>query len=120
MKHVADCKLSGEHLVAAAREISGYWKEFGALLAPDKFTLSTMTIIEQEHRFSLFDQAHQMLDDWTNNLDREAKCRLIIETFLRMHKKSQANLLFGTDLVEYVEKDSRQSVPAKTSKCVLI
>ena len=63
MKLAADCKLSGKHLVVSAHEISGYWKKFAALLAPDKFTSSTVSIIEQEHRFLLFHQAHQMLND---------------------------------------------------------
>ena len=34
-----------------------------------------------------------------------------------MHKKAQANFLFGADLMEYIVKDSRQPVRAKTSKC---
>ncbi|XP_062508190.1 uncharacterized protein LOC134184500 isoform X2 [Corticium candelabrum] len=48
MKQVADCKLN-------------------------KFTPSTVSVIEQQNKFSLFSQAHQMLDDWTNDLDGEAK-----------------------------------------------
>ena len=117
----ADCKLSGIRLVDVADEISGYWKDFAALLAPNKFTSSTVSIIEQQSRFSLFVQARRMLDDWTDDLDREATCRLIIETFVRMHKTAQANSLFGADLVEYVTRScSRQRLPAKTSSCFLI
>ena len=99
----ADCKLSGRRLVDVADEIAGYWKDFAALLAPNKFTTSTVSIIEQQSRFSLSGQARQMLDDWTDDLDREATCHLIIETFVRMHKTAQANSLFGADLVEYVK-----------------
>ena len=98
-----DCKLSGKRLVDVAREISGYWKDFAALLAPSKFTSSTVNVIEQQNRFSLFGQAHRMLDDWTDDVDRGATCRLIIETFVRMDKKAQANSLFGADLVDYVK-----------------
>ena len=97
----ADFKLSGRRLVDVAREISGYWKDFAALLAPNKFTSSTVSVIEQQNRFSLFGQAHRMLDDWTDDLDRGATCRLIIETFVRMDKNAQANSIFGPDLVDY-------------------
>ena len=98
-----DCKLSGKRLVDVAREISCYWKDFAALLASSKFTSSTVNVIEQQNRFSLFGQAHRMLDDWTDDVDRGATCRLIIETFVRMDKKAQANSLFGADLVDYVK-----------------
>ena len=99
----ADCKLSGRRLVDVAREISDYWKDFAAMLAPNKFTPSTVSVIEQQNRFSLSEQARRMLTDWTDDLDRGATCRSIIETFVRMDKKSQANSLFGADLVEYAK-----------------
>ena len=99
----ADCKLSRRRLVDVAREISDYWKDFAALLAPNKFTPSAVSVIEQQNRFSLSEQARRMLTDWTDDLDRGATCRLIIETFLRIDKKSQANFLFGADLVEYAK-----------------
>ena len=102
MQKRADCKLSERRLVDVAREISGYWKEFAALLAPNMFTSLTVSVIEQQYRFSLFGQAHRMLGDWTDDLDRGATCRLIIKTFVRMDKNSQANSLFGADLVDYV------------------
>ncbi|XP_062509493.1 uncharacterized protein LOC134185667 [Corticium candelabrum] len=97
----ADCKLSGRRLVDVAHEISSYWVEFAAFLAPNKFKSSTVSVIQQQNRL-LFSQAHRMLDDWTDDLDRGASCRLIIETFLRMDKKAQAILLFDADLIEYV------------------
>ena len=103
LEQVAECKLSRKLLVIVAREVASYWTEFAAQLDPDKFTVSTMSIIEQERR-TLFDQAHKMLEYWVNHLDQQAKCLLIVKTFLAMQKKAQANFIFGADLVEYIEK----------------
>ena len=85
LERVAECKLSSTHLVAVADEIASYWTEFAAHLDPDKFALLKIGIIQQEHQ-RLFDQARKMLEDWISCLDQQAKCRLIVKTFLAMEK----------------------------------
>ena len=103
LEQVAECKLSSNLLVTIAREVASYCTEFAAHLDPDKFTLPNIIIIQQEHQ-RLFDQARKMLEDWISFLDQQARCRLIVKTFLVMDKRTEANSVFGAELVEYVEE----------------
>ena len=103
LEQVAECKLSSTHLVAVAQEVASYWTEFAAYLDPDKFTLPNISIIQQEYQ-RLFDQARKMLEDWVSCLDQQARCRLIVKTFLAMEKRAEANSIFGVELVEYIEE----------------
>ena len=103
LEQVAECKLSNTLLVAVAGKIAGYWREFAAHLHPDKFTVDKTSIIQQEHR-GLFNQACKMLEDWISCLDQQARCRLIVKTFLAMEKRAEANSIFGIKLVEYIEE----------------
>ena len=94
-------------------------KEFAVRLATNKFTSSTISVIEQQQSYSVFDQDHQMLDDWTINVVTEARCRFIMETFLKMHKKAQSNSIFGAELKEYVSRTvSRQRMQVKSTSKV--
>ena len=86
-----------------AREVASYWTEFAAHLDPHKFTLPNISIIQQEHR-RLFDQARKILEDWISFLDQQARCRLIVKTFLAMEKRAEANSTFSAELVEYNEE----------------
>ena len=99
----AECKLSRDQVVAVASRIVDCWKEFAARLDSKKFTAEKFREIEHRNK-ELFDQARNMLEVWTDYLDQQAKCRLIIETFLAMGKRAQANSIFGKDLVKYIER----------------
>ena len=88
---VAECKLSSKLLVTVAQEVASYWTEFAAHLDPDKFTLPNISIIQQQHQ-RLFDQARKMLEDWISCLNQQARCRLIVKTFLAMQKRAEAIL----------------------------
>ena len=100
----AECKLSRDQVVAVASRIVGCWKEFAARLDSKKFTAEKFREIEYRNKEELFDQARNMLEIWTDYLDQQAKCRLIIKTFLAMGKRAQANSIFGDDLVKYIER----------------
>ena len=104
LAQAAECKLSRELVVAVACRIVDCWKEFAARLDPKKFTVEEVREIEHRNKEELFHQARNMLEDWTDYLDQEAKCRLIVKTFLAMDKRAQANSIFGEDLVKYIER----------------
>ena len=103
LEQVAECKLANTLLVPVAKKIASYWREFAAHLDPDKFTVDKTSIIQQEQQ-GLFHQACKMLEDWISRLDQQARCRLIVKTFLAMEKRAEANSIFGVELVDYIEE----------------
>ena len=103
LEQVAECKLANTLLVAVAVKIASHWREFAARLDPDKFTVDKISIIQQEQQ-GLFHQACKMLEDWISRLDQQARCRLIVKTFLAMEKRAEANSIFGVELVDYIEE----------------
>ena len=104
LAQAAECKLSRYQVVAVAGRIVDCWKEFAARLDSKTITIEKIRVIEHRNKEELFVQARNMLKNWTDYLDQQAKCRLIITTFLAMDKRAQANSIFGENLVKYIER----------------
>ena len=84
--------------------ITHCWTQFAALLNPEKFTVSEISVIQNSNQRTSFDQAYKMMEDWRDELSVDAKCRLVVTAFLDMKMKRQACDVFGEALVKYVNK----------------
>ena len=97
----ANGKVNLREIAVAANKLVGNWKHFASTLAPAMFRLSAIDKIASDRQVP-FDQAYDMLTQWTNKAKQGATCHLMITTFLAMSMKADACEIFGDDLVEFV------------------
>jgi hypothetical protein len=100
----ADSKVKAAQLVHVAEEIAGIWEELASHLSPNLFPIRKLKEIERDHRGSSFSQAQAMLEIWSEQFGSQATCRLLIQGLCRMGEREVASAVFGTDLVEFVER----------------
>ena len=102
--HVVNIKVEAEQRVAIAERVVGRWEELAGYLAPRLFTYNQVLVIRKDNPYSQFLQAKAMLDVWSDQVDSQATCGVMIKALLAIGCKSEAAVVFPHELVEFVEQ----------------
>ena len=99
----ADTIVSPERRVSVAQKISGSWEVLAINLAPAFFDRNRVTVIRKSDPYDMVSQATFMLEQWSENFDAKATCRVLITALCKSLKRAVAANVFGAALVDYVQ-----------------
>ena len=102
---MADKKVRPTQLVVVAQKIGGIWDQIAAWLSPELFSTLKVKEIERDHGSS-FSRARAVLELWSNELDHQATCRLLIQSLCQTGQRAVAAEVFGSELVQFVNPSS--------------
>ena len=98
----ATSRCTAKELAAVAREVRTRWQVFVLCLSSGLFSINKIRTIEDGNRSDLFVQTRTALDQWSTEFNDKAVRRSVIETLCKIQLRSQANAVFGRDLVDHV------------------
>ena len=101
--------MTPEELNHLADMIEGCWQEFASVLAPNLFTTGKIVAIERQRPASPFLQAKTMLDIWCDQLGAKPQRHLLIDALIQRGLRSQAEAVFGVEVVKEMLKGTRTS-----------
>ena len=90
-------------MVKVARQVAHNWEEFVAVLSPAMFSVAQIGVIHDTYS-KPFLRARAALSQWADNMDKAARRRLVVSTFLEMGMRQQASCIFRDDLVEVISR----------------
>ena len=83
-----------------AKEIQGCWQQFALTLEPVGLfkVRGNIAAIKSEHASPLV-QAQAMLENWSDNVGARACRSILIQALIKQGLRSQANEVFGEEIV---------------------
>ncbi|XP_062505369.1 uncharacterized protein LOC134182060 isoform X2 [Corticium candelabrum] len=85
--------VSNEEIVEVASHIESDWGKVAAFLDPSKFSQAAIKVIEK-HSSSSFQQAREMLEQWTDSCDTNATRSRLRDAMVKAGLKRQAHIVF--------------------------
>ena len=101
--------VTSEELNHLADMIEGCWQEFASILAPNLFKVTgKIAAIKQDYPTSAL-QAKAMLEIWCDQVGAKPQRHLLIGALIQQGLRSQAEAVFGVEVVKEMLKGTRTS-----------
>ena len=100
--------VTSDELIRLADIIEGCWQQFASVLEPDLFNVTgKIAAIKNDYPSSAL-QAKAMLEIWCKHLGAKAQRHLLIGALIQRRQRSDAEAVFGVEVVEEMLKSQEQ------------